>query len=186
MVRIGAHIGIARPEALVAAAVLAILTIPPSVRPIDALPATPAPFPSSTDAALRRAPFPGPYEAKFVRAVDGDTFEARMRVWFGQEIDTLVRVRGIDAPELKAKCAREARLAAEARDLLADFLAAGPIRLRDVAADKYFGRIVASVEIGASEHETDDVALLMTASNLARPYDGRKRAPWCAARKASD
>ena len=53
----------------------------------------------------------------------------------------------IDAPELKARCDREARMAVRARDLLADFLAAGPIRLLDVSADKYFGRIVATVEI---------------------------------------
>lgn len=33
--------------------------------------------------APRRAAFAGPYSARIVRIVDGDTFEARLTVWFG-------------------------------------------------------------------------------------------------------
>ncbi len=40
-----------------------------------------------------RAVFPGPYEARLVSVVDGDTFRARLGVWFGQEVETLVRLR---------------------------------------------------------------------------------------------
>ena len=137
---------------------------------------TPARLPT---AELRRAPFPGPYPAQLLRVVDGDTFEARVRVWFGQEISTLIRIRGIDAPELKARCDQEAVRAAQARDLLQDFLESGVILLHDVAADKYFGRVVASVEI-AADSSRDDVAALMVAANLARPYDGHRHETWCA------
>jgi endonuclease YncB( thermonuclease family) len=59
-------------------------------------------------AKLRRGEFAGPFQAELVRVIDGDTFEARVRIWFGQEITTLVRIRGIDAPELKARCGSEA------------------------------------------------------------------------------
>ena len=63
------------------------------------------------------APAPTPaYPAEVLRVIDGDTFEARLRVWPGLEVVTKVRLAGIDAPELSARCAREHALAAQARD----------------------------------------------------------------------
>jgi hypothetical protein len=47
------------------------------------------------------------YSAEVLRVIDGDTFEARVRIWSGFEINTRVRLRAIDAPELYARCARE-------------------------------------------------------------------------------
>jgi endonuclease YncB( thermonuclease family) len=44
------------------------------------------------------------YSAEVVHVIDGDTFEARVAVWPGIEIKTKVRLRGIDAPELHARC----------------------------------------------------------------------------------
>ena len=46
----------------------------------------------------------GPVAAIVERVVDGDTLAVRARVWLGQDIHVLVRIRGIDAPELKANC----------------------------------------------------------------------------------
>lgn len=47
------------------------------------------------------------YPADVLRVIDGDTFEARVRVWPGLDVDTKVRLRGVDAPELHARCADE-------------------------------------------------------------------------------
>jgi endonuclease YncB( thermonuclease family) len=47
------------------------------------------------------------YPARVVRVIDGDTFEARVRVRPGLEVTTRVRLRRIDAPELHARCASE-------------------------------------------------------------------------------
>jgi endonuclease YncB( thermonuclease family) len=127
---------------------------------------------------LRRAHLPGPYPVDAVRVIDGDTFEARIRIWFGQEITTLVRIRGIDAPELKARCGEEKRGAEAARDALSRLLTQGRPSIADVALDKYAGRILASVLVAASS-ESRDVAADMIAAGLARPYDGGKRAGWC-------
>jgi endonuclease YncB( thermonuclease family) len=35
------------------------------------------------------------YPAEVLRIIDGDTFEARVRVWPGLDVDTKVRLRGI-------------------------------------------------------------------------------------------
>jgi endonuclease YncB( thermonuclease family) len=47
------------------------------------------------------------YSAEVVHVIDGDTFEARVAVWPGIEIKTRVRLRGIDAPKLHARCDHE-------------------------------------------------------------------------------
>ncbi len=134
------------------------------------------------DASLRRAGFSGPHDAKVTRIIDGDTFEARVRIWFGQEITTLVRIRGIDAPELKSRCASEAARASLATEALADYLSPGGVRLTEVGLDKYGGRVLANVmanDPALPGEAPVDVASLMLSSGLARPYDGGKRASWC-------
>jgi endonuclease YncB( thermonuclease family) len=128
--------------------------------------------------ALRRAALPGPYPAEVIRVLDGDTFEARVRVWFGQEITTLVRIRGIDAPELNGKCGDELRSAQASREALTAMLERGRPHLRDVSLDKYAGRVVASVSIAGSS-DGGDVAATMIASGWARPYSGGRREAWC-------
>ena len=131
--------------------------------------------PATFPALAARDALPGPYRASVLRVIDGDTFEARLRVWFGQDVTVAVRIRGFDAPELRSKCPRETVLAQEARTALVDILASGPLILRDVGRDKYNGRIVASVEIG-NVGESENVAALMIAGGYGRPYDGRARA----------
>lgn len=134
---------------------------------------------ASASLESRRAALPGPYRAQVLRVVDGDTFEAQIHVWFGQDISTLVRIRGIDAMELKSRCVEEAEKAVAARDLLADFLRSGAVILSDLSSDKYFGRVVARVELSYGPDSSDDVAALMLAADMARPYGGRTREGWC-------
>jgi len=142
--------------------------------------AQPIGFPQDQpDAKLRRGEFAGPFQAELVRVIDGDTFEARVRIWFGQEITTLVRIRGIDAPELKAKCGSEASKAQAARSLLQELLSGGRFRLWQIGLDKYAGRVLARVEVVKDPSLADDVAELMLASAAARPYAGGPRQSWC-------
>ena len=58
------------------------------------------------------------YPADVLRVIDGDTFEARVRVWPGLDVDTKVRLRGIDAAELHARCGDELAKAQAARAAL--------------------------------------------------------------------
>ena len=55
------------------------------------------------------------YPAEVVRIIDGDTFQVRVQVWPGLSVDAKVRLRGIDAPELHARCADEYAKAQAAR-----------------------------------------------------------------------
>ena len=117
----------------------------------------------------------GPVPADVVEVLDGDTIAVKARIWLGQELATRVRLSGIDAPELHGKCDRERRLAAAARDFLAERLTDRPVELRDVQFGKYAGRVVARVVTP----EGEDVARVLIAAGLARPYGGGKRRPWC-------
>lgn len=160
-----------------------------AVATLGALPAAETRLPAQaypTEASppiARRAALAGPFEAQVLHVLDGDTFEARVRVWIGQDIQSLVRLRGIDAPELASRCAGEERRAIAARDHLALLLGTGVISLRDVAPDKYGGRIVASATVTDDASGAEDVATLMLASGHARAYRGARRGSWCEANK---
>ena len=117
----------------------------------------------------------GAYGAEVLRVLDGDTFEARVRVWPGIDITTRVRLRGIDAPEMRARCPQERTKAEAARDALAAMLAQGDVRVSRVGLDKYGGRIDAD----AATRQTPDVSAAMLAKGLARPYGGGRRESWC-------
>lgn len=115
----------------------------------------------------------GPIAAEVVRVLDGDTLAVRARLWPGIVAEELVRLRGLDTPELRGKCPAEKEAAQRARQALAGL--AGPVvTLEAVERDKY-GRILARV-ISADGR---DVAALMIASGYAREYVGAARQGWC-------
>jgi endonuclease YncB( thermonuclease family) len=117
----------------------------------------------------------GPFLAEVVRAVDGDTLEVKVNVWLGVQVNTRVRIRGIDTPETRGKCPREIELAQKATDLLR--VETTPlVILRNVEGDKYFGRVDADV---TTSPDGLDLREAMLRSGLARPYAGEKRGDWC-------
>ena len=62
-----------------------------------------------------------------------------MHVWLGVDITTKVRLRGIDAPELRARCADELQKADAALAALVALLAEGDIQVSNIGRDKYGG-----------------------------------------------
>jgi len=142
---------------------------------------TTATLPPASATSHRRGPLAGPVEARVERVIDGDTFEARVRVWFGQDVVTLVRLRGIDAPELKAGCAEELDAARRARAALEELLGSGRLVLTEISDDKYFGRVVARVTVAGDGFPETDAAGALIAAGHARPYSGGRRDGWCAA-----
>ena len=115
------------------------------------------------------------YVAQVLRVLDGDTFEARVRVWPGFDVTTRVRLRGIDAPEMSARCGEERLKAEAARDALKAILDQGGVGITRVTLDKYGGRVLAD----ASTYGTPDVSAAMLDAGLARRYAGARRESWC-------
>lgn len=80
-----------------------------------------------------------------IRIIDGDTFLARLHQRDGRDLVTRVRLRGIDAPELKASCQDELTKAEAATDALRELLGQGGVAIYNIGPDKYEGRVVADV-----------------------------------------
>ncbi len=119
---------------------------------------------------------PGPVGATVVRVIDGDTLVVRARIWLGQNVETSVRVAGLDTPELRGGCAGERRLAARAKTLTVALIADGEVTLRDIRFGKFAGRVVARVTTAAGA----DLSRALIAAGLGRPYRGGSRGDWCA------
>jgi endonuclease YncB( thermonuclease family) len=138
-------------------------------------PAAPAPVPRETLVVESAIPPRALVPVEIIRVIDGDTVEVRAHVWLDQMIVTRVRLRSIDAPELRAACPEEARKAAASRDALAALLDSGRIYLTGLGRDKYGGRVLGDL-LTAEGHS---ISTRMLASGHARPYGGGKRHVWC-------
>jgi endonuclease YncB( thermonuclease family) len=111
-----------------------------------------------------------------IRTIDGDTFEARVHLSPGVEPTTRIRLRGIDAPERKASCPEELRMAEAATGALRGLLGQGDVAIFNIGPDKYGGRVVADV----ATKRTSNVSMAMLAAGYARSYGGGHRNGWCA------
>ena len=109
-----------------------------------------------------------------IRTIDGDTFLARVRQRDGRELVARVRLRGIDAPEMKASCHDELNKAEAATDALRNLLGQGGVTIYNLGSEKY-GRVLADV----ATKRTADVSAAMLAGGYARSYAGGHRAGWC-------
>lgn len=124
---------------------------------------------------------PEPVSASFTRCgpgrgfacvIDGDTFKLGERK---------VRIIGIDAPEVKARCPAEAAQAEAATAKLQELLDQGPF---EMVAPVYgtrdrYGRDLRSLRRTRPDGSTQSIAEEMRNSGLARRYLGGFRSGWC-------
>ena len=118
----------------------------------------------------------GPVTADVVEVLDGDSLRVRAHIWPGHFVDVILRVRGINTPELRASCPREHDLALAARDVMSDLVGAGPVALVNIGGGKYYGRILADIRLA----DGTDLAAQMLRRAPSRRYAGAKRLGWCA------
>jgi len=87
------------------------------------------------------------YYAEVVRVIDGDTLEVRVRLWPGLIAEYAIRVRGIDASEIRRPgCEEERALGLEAKARVEALYPVGSmVRLDDVEYGAFAGRVVADV-----------------------------------------
>lgn len=115
----------------------------------------------------------GPILCALLSVYDGDTISVECEIWPKFTVTASVRIRGIDTPEIRAKCPEEKRRAIAARDYLS-LIIRDRVEIRDVQLGKFAGRVVADVFI-----EGVSVAEILIARDLGRPYSGGKREGWC-------
>jgi micrococcal nuclease len=129
-------------------------------------------IPAVAVAAVAREEISGPVTAEILRVIDGDTLLVEAQPWPQQKMEVYVRIRGIDAPELKSKCEASRVAGADAQHAL-EVLAAQShqIQLVRISGDKYFGRIVADVIMADGRSAADNLLL----AGLVRTYDGGRK-----------
>lgn len=119
----------------------------------------------------------GPVAAELIRVIDGDTVLVSAMPWPDHHVTTYVRLRGIDAPELKSRCPAIRNAAEQAQSTLTSLLNASPVvALTDISGDKYYGRVVAALTLA----DGSDPAEALLSAGLVDPYrGGRKEAVTC-------
>lgn len=122
--------------------------------------------------ATARDEISGPVAAEILRVIDGDTLLVEAQPWPQQKMEVYVRIRGIDAPELKSKCERIREAGFDAQRALEALAARSRrIQLTRISGDKYFGRIVADVLLSDGRNAGADLLL----AGLVQTYDGGRK-----------
>lgn len=111
-----------------------------------------------------------------VSIYDGDSFKVNICKYhaiIGHRI--MIRINGIDTPELRGKCKKEKELARAAKQKTVELLRnAKKIELKNIQRGKYF-RIVADVYI-----DGESLGKKLLDLNLAVEYHGgTKKMDWC-------
>lgn len=111
---------------------------------------------------------PGPVPAEILHIVDGDTVGVRAHTWPGQYVEIRVRLRGVDAPEIRrVACEAERVKGHEATEFTRDWLT-------EIGPDSFWGRVVARL---VRAEDGADLSDDLMAAGLAVPF--RQRGPWC-------
>ena len=103
--------------------------------------------------------------------VDGDTLHVEKRI---------IRIVGIDAPEVRAQCPAEAAGAERATAVLQRWVNAAPFELvprLDRPTDKYGRELMTARRVVRGRTET--AAEVLIEAGVARAYLGEARAGWC-------
>jgi micrococcal nuclease len=106
------------------------------------------------------------YPAMLVRVIDGDTCEVLIDLGFHVSLRAVLRLAGIDAPELPTP---EGKRAAQR---LRELLGKHELRISTHKSPEKYGRFLAEIEAGGLA-----VNGQLIAEGLAKPYDGGKRLP---------
>lgn len=108
------------------------------------------------------------------RVIDGDTIDLNYKP-FSNLNSVLLRISGVDTPELKGKCEKEKLLAKQAKEFMAFTVKDQQVGVKIISWDKYGGRVVGTPflhEVSLSEE--------LIRRGFAVPYNGGKKTKdWC-------
>lgn len=137
-------------------------------------------FESVDFAEILKVPTPKDFHAYVIDVYDGDTFTIIVQTW-GQDghqtfVKKVIRLYGVDTPEIKTKDPKEKELGIIARDFVRERIMHKIVRIEVVAKEK-FGRCMAhTFYIDANGNEVN-LGDELVATGHARPYFGGKRSP---------
>ena len=116
---------------------------------------------------------PGPIPAELIRVVDGDTIRVRAHIWPDHSVDVMVRLEGIDAPEIhRPDCRAERTLAEQAKSEI-ESITDTSVTLHNVHLGKYAGRVVAQARLPNGINLADH----LVEKGLAHSETARRN--WC-------
>ena len=124
----------------------------------------------------------GPVEGDVISVTDADTLKVAVYPWTDELRLVNVRIRGVDAPELRGACSYEKDLAQTAKRFTADLIAKSNNRVKlyvigcNASEGAGFGRCLSYVHAGGV-----DISKALIDAGLARRNFGEKRQPWCPA-----
>lgn len=126
----------------------------------------------------------GPVSAQVIRVIDGDTLLVDASPWPNHHVEVYVRLRGIDAPEIRSSCATVRSAAQRAQRALEEMTGkGGTVALMRISGDKYFARVVADVIAKGGRNPANE----MLSSGYVGTYDGgRKHKQVCASGTDTD
>ncbi len=106
---------------------------------------------------------------------DGDTLYITMPGLPPELSEMLVRISGVDTPELRGKCEAEKTLAIQARDYVVRSLKeARSVSFCNPEWGKYGKRVAAEVILDGKS-----LAMALIVRGFGRPYDDGRRQGWC-------
>lgn len=105
---------------------------------------------------------------------DGDTARVCFVDRIGNSVRILVRIAGIDTPEVRTSSEKEKALAVRAKKRLEDAVAGRFITIRNPKTDKY-GRCLSDVDVGEIKSVTD---YMLADPEICVPYTGGKKVSW--------
>lgn len=112
---------------------------------------------------------------KVTQIYDGDSFKINIVAWpdiIGKEV--IIRIKGIDAPEIHGKCEKENLMAKLARQHTVNLIEnAFRVELKNMQRDQYF-RILADVYV-----DRKNLGNSLVENKLAVRYAGGKKYDWC-------
>jgi endonuclease YncB( thermonuclease family) len=127
----------------------------------------------------KRTVIAGPVIAEVLRVIDGDTILVAAKPWPQQTMEVYVRLRGVDAPELKSVCAATREAGQQARAALASLTSdQDEIQLTQISGDKYFGRVVADISFSDGRNPAQE----MLSAGYVSPYGGGHKSKSCSLR----
>lgn len=122
----------------------------------------------------------GPVEADVLKVTDGDTIQVAAFVWPDAVTIKDIRIRGVDAPELRGSCQYEKDLANAAKSFVVDLVNKNKKRVKlsvvgcNSTEGGSFGRCLADVSVGAVP-----IAGTLIEKGLGRTNSGEPRGSWC-------